>query len=62
MADYTITVDGLRGFGVEVQSVGAFRSVRGFSTEAAAEAWIDLCRHAEENGDKGPSEPLSALP
>jgi hypothetical protein len=42
MNEYTIVVAGLHGFGVEVRADGFFRSVRGFSTKAAAEAWIDL--------------------
>jgi hypothetical protein len=62
MTDYTIIVDGLRGFGVELWSTNAFRSVRGFSTELAAQAWIDRCRRAEELGQEGPSDPLIELP
>jgi hypothetical protein len=62
MADYTNIVDGLRGFGVEVWSVSAFRPVRGFSTEAAAQAWIDLQRRAEALADEDASYPFTVLP
>jgi hypothetical protein len=61
MTDYTIVVDGLHGFGVEVWSGNAFRSVRGFSTVVAAQAWTDLCGRAEELGLEGPSDPPIAL-
>lgn len=40
MPEYTVVPDGIDGYGVEVSSIGNFRSVRGFPTEAAALAWI----------------------
>jgi hypothetical protein len=40
MAEYKIVLDGLHAFGVEVTSPGMFHSVRGFPTEAEAQAWI----------------------
>jgi hypothetical protein len=40
MAEYTVILDGLRSFGVEVTAPDGFRSVRGFPTEAAALLWI----------------------
>jgi hypothetical protein len=40
VTEYKIVFDGLREFGVEVTSGEGFRSVRGFSTELAAQAWI----------------------
>jgi hypothetical protein len=62
MTEYTIIIDGLSGFGVEIRSVSAFRSVRGFSTEAAAQAWIDLQQRAEALADKDASDPSGVLP
>jgi hypothetical protein len=62
MTDHTIILDGLCGFGVEVRSAGAFRSVRGFSTEAAAQSWIDLQRRAEALADEDASDPSTVLP
>jgi hypothetical protein len=40
MAEYRVVLDGLHQFGVEVASIGVFRSIRGFATEAAALAWV----------------------
>jgi hypothetical protein len=51
MADYTIIFDGLSDFGVEVLADGIFRSVRGFLTEVAAQAWIDEQRRGEAPAD-----------
>lgn len=48
MAQYKIILDGLHAFGVEVTDTNRFLSVRGFSTEKAAQAWIDEQEHAEE--------------
>jgi hypothetical protein len=54
MTEYRVVLDGLHQFGVEVSSIGVFRSVRGFATEAAALAWVAaqeiLERDAEGNG------------
>jgi hypothetical protein len=59
MADYVIILDGVSGYGVEVTWVGAFRSVRGFATEAAAQAWIDaeLLRERSSFGPEPDSNP-----
>jgi hypothetical protein len=38
---YTIILDGLHGFGVEVLGIGTLLSVRGFPTERAAQLWIE---------------------
>ncbi len=40
MTEYTIIPDGLHGYGVEVRVPNRFLSVRGFSTEFGAAAWI----------------------
>jgi hypothetical protein len=40
MPEYTVVPDGIHGHGVEVSSIGSFRSVRGFQTKSAALAWI----------------------
>jgi hypothetical protein len=40
MTEYKIVLDGLHAFGVEVTSPSRFLSVRGFPTEAEAQAWI----------------------
>jgi hypothetical protein len=38
--EYTIINDGLYAFGIEVSAPNRFHSVRGFSTELGAMAWI----------------------
>ena len=54
MPEYTVVPDGIHGYGVEVSSIGSFRSARGFPTEAAALAWIaeQRARHADEAGKR----------
>jgi hypothetical protein len=57
MAEYTIIRDDLRGYGVEVAWPGAFRSFRGFATEAEAQAWIDGQRTREADAPDGQETP-----
>jgi len=39
--EYLIVLDGPHGFGVEIRAPGSFLSVRGFTTELAAQAWVE---------------------
>jgi len=50
MAEYKIVPDGLRAYGVEITWQGGFRSVRGFATKTAAQAWIDEERRRDPLG------------
>jgi hypothetical protein len=53
MPEYTIELDGLRAYGVEVRDSGSFRLIRRFQTRSAALAWIveqQACDRNEAGG------------
>ena len=52
MSEYTVVPDGIHGYGVEVSSIGRFRSVRRFQTKSAALAWI-VEQQARDPGEMG---------
>jgi hypothetical protein len=47
MATYKVIVDGLKGYGVEIQRASGFQSRRGFTSYMEALQWIDE-RRADE--------------
>ena len=55
-AEYLIVPDGLHGYGIEITWPGSFRSVRGFATLTAVQAWIEaeLLREQSSHPDPDP--------
>jgi hypothetical protein len=72
MTKYLIVVDGPHDFGVEISAPGSFLSVRGFTTELAAQAWVEeqqfrdaaarRSRDAEQMGWSRKERPPARLP
>jgi hypothetical protein len=61
MTTYKIILDGLRSFGVEVMSINRCLPMRGFKTEADAQAWITEQQVAEQRAADAGSD-VSYLP
>src|SRR5262249_14147694 len=55
MTSYTVVPDGLAAYGVEVVGASMFRSMRGFPTADAAEAWIAESGGRAEEGARQPA-------
>jgi hypothetical protein len=55
MNEYKISLDGLKGYGVEIVTPDRFLSVRGFATEREAAVWIaeQQARDAAVAADEG---------